>query len=423
MHELDVLFPTDVFPPRCGGAGWSSHALALALLERGHRVTAVVPQQGRRGAERGETLGVPTVRFGYRAPGIPFLKNYFRHERLWGRLADQIVALAADGGRRQMVIHAQHVQVAPAAALAGARLGAPVVVTVRDHWPWDYFATGLHGGRVPYPRQTLALLATDLPARLGPLRGAAGLIAIPYILGHLRRRQAALRRADAVIACSRYIAARLAEVVPPERICVIPHLVDADAVARTVAEPPQSVAPGERFLLFAGKLEHNKGAHLLLDIFRALGRLPADGQWSLVIAGDGPLRGRLERGLAQLGVRARFLDWADHDETLRLMARCELLLFPSAWGEPLSRVLLEASACGAPILAMPTGGTPDIVEDGVNGALAATPEAFARRLAQLLEQPEQRRALGEGAKRRARQMFAKDVVAGQVEDLYRSLLR
>jgi glycosyltransferase involved in cell wall biosynthesis len=142
----------------------------------------------------------------------------------------------------------------------------------------------------------------------------------------------------------------------------------------------------------------------------------------LVVAGSGPLHGELERGLAALGVRARFLDWADHDETLRLMARCELLLFPSAWGEPLSRVLLEACACGAPILAMPTGGTPDVVEDGVSGALARTPERFARRLAGLLARPEERRALAAGALRLAQRRFAKEAVVGQVEALYRSLL-
>lgn len=449
MHEgsplsLNILFPTDVFPPRCGGAGWSTHALALALTERGHRVTAIVPQQGAPGVTSEDVLGVPALRVGYRAPNIPFVKNYFRHERLWRPLADAIAATREGFGEglalpeSPLIIHAQHVQAAPAAVLAGERLGAPVVVTVRDHWPWDYFATGLHGDRVPYPRQTWASLAADLPARLGPLRGAAALPAIPYLLTHLRRRQAFLRRADAVIACSGYIAGRLAGIVRPERLHVIPHLADIEATERITATPPASVAPGERFLLFVGKLERNKGPHLLLDIFRELlaegpkteDRRPKPGDeesvlrgpWSVVIAGSGPLRGELERGLADLGVRARFLAWADHDETLRLMARCELLLFPSAWGEPLSRVLLEACACGAPILAMPTGGTRDVVEDGVSGALTPTTGQFARRLAELLARPEERRALGAGARRRAHERFAKDAVAAQVEALYRALL-
>jgi glycosyltransferase involved in cell wall biosynthesis len=242
------------------------------------------------------------------------------------------------------------------------------------------------------------------------------------MLAHLRRRQAFLRRADAVIACSPYIADRLAGIVLAERLHVIPHLVDLPAIDRAVAAPPQSVAPGERFVLFVGKLERNKGAHLLLDVYRELGSR-AQQMPMLVIAGNGPLRGALEHGLASLGAPARFLDWADHDEVLRLTARCELLLFPSAWGEPLSRVLLEACACRAPILAMPTGGTPDIIEDGASGALAATPARFARRMAELLSRPEERRVLGEGARLAAEARLAKERVAEQVEALYDGLIR
>jgi glycosyltransferase involved in cell wall biosynthesis len=479
--RLRVLLPSDVFPPRSGGAGWSAHALALALIERGHDVTAIVPRR-QKNDERQKTkdqvlafgpssfvvgpedvLGVPTVRVDYWAPNIPIAQNYFRHERFWPRLATVLVDLALSqdqrptangqrpisskasslvGRRSSLIIHAQHVQAAPAAVLAARRLGAPVVVTVRDHWPWDYFATGLHADRIPYARQTWASLAADLPARLGPLRGALALPAIPYMLAHLRRRQAALRQADAVIAVSRYMADRLAGIVPAERLHVIPNMVDLAAIDAAIAQPPASLTPGQPYLLFVGKLERNKGAHLLVEVFR---ELRAIGDWGsrigdreafasqflspnsqsleLVIAGNGPLRPELERDLAALGVPARFLEWADHDEVLRLMARCELLLFPSAWGEPLSRVPLEASACGAPILAMPTGGTADIIADGVNGALEPTVAGFARRLAALLAAPAERRALGAAARRVAAQRFAKQAVVGQVEALYRTVGR
>jgi hypothetical protein len=88
---FQILLPTDVFPPRAGGAGWSAHALALALIARGHHVTAVVPRQGRPGVMREDVLGVPTLRWGYQAPRIPFVQNYFRHERLWPRLADALM--------------------------------------------------------------------------------------------------------------------------------------------------------------------------------------------------------------------------------------------------------------------------------------------------------------------------------------------
>ncbi|MCS6939118.1 MAG: glycosyltransferase family 4 protein [Roseiflexus sp.] len=418
---MHIIFPTDVFPPRCGGAGWSAHALALALIARGHTVTAIVPREGQRSCLMGETLGVPTVSFGYHAPRVPFVRNYARNERLWSPLAQVIAeAGAVHNTHPATIIHAQHVQVAPAAAIAGRRLGAPVVISVRDHWPWDYFATGLHGDRIPYPRQTWASLATDLPARLGPLRGAAALPAIPYMLAHLARRRAALRQADAVIAGSRYIAGRLADLVEHQRLHVIPNIVDLAAIDAIIATPSNLIPPDERFVLYVGKLERNKGAHLLGEIVQQAGA--ALHRHTLVIAGSGPLRAELEDAVRGRGMRARFLDWIDHDDVLRLMARCDLLLFPSAWGEPLSRVLLEACACSAPILAMPTGGTPDIIIDSESGALATTVSGFARRLAELLERPDERRALGIGARRLAERRFAPDVVAGQVERLYQSLI-
>ncbi|MCL6543572.1 MAG: glycosyltransferase family 4 protein [Roseiflexus sp.] len=418
---MNILLPTDVFPPRCGGAGWSAHALALALIARGHTVTAIVPREGHEGIRTGETLGVPTVFAGYRAPRIPFVRNYARNERLWPHLAQVIVETSTSPPFHHpaTIIHAQHVQVAPSAVIAGRRIGAPVVISVRDHWPWDYFATGLHGDRIPYPRQTWASLATDLPARLGPLPGAVALPAIPYMLAHLAHRRAALRQASAVIAGSRYIADRLTDLVEPARLHVIPNIVDLAAIDAIIVTPPASVPPDEPFVLFVGKLERNKGAHLLNDIVRAA--RDALHRHTLVIAGAGPLKNGLAQAMRTAQVRARFLDWIDHDEALRLMAHCDLLLFPSAWGEPLSRVLLEACACGAPVLAMPTGGTPDIIIDGESGALAATVPAFARRLAELLERPAERCALGAGARRRAAQRFAPDVVAAQVERLYQSL--
>jgi glycogen(starch) synthase len=417
---MRIILPSDVFPPfGKGGAAWSSHALALALIGRGHAVTAVVPARGGRGVEPFDALGVPALRVGYGAPPLPIVQNVFRHELLWRPLARAIVAEARRGPAPD-VIHAQHVQAAPAAVIAGRELGVPVAVTVRDHWPWDYFATGLHGDRLPYSRAGWPALATDLVARLGPLAGAAALPAVPYMLAHLRRRAAYLAAADAVVAVSGYIAGRLAGIVPAGRVHVLPNLVDVTAAEAAAAAPPATPWEGA-LLLYAGKLEPNKGAGLLPAIFRELRGLAPAGlpPFTLAVAGDGALRPRLERELVQLGVRALFLDWAGHDEVLSLMARCDLLLFPSAWGEPLSRVLLEASSLGAPILAMPTGGTPDIVADGATGALAATPRAFAARLAALLGDPAERRRLGDAARVAARERFSVDALVPRYEELYR----
>jgi glycosyltransferase involved in cell wall biosynthesis len=425
---MNILLPSDVFPPgSVGGAAWSAHALALALLARGHRVTAVVPTM-QAAAPAPDT--VPTVYHRYYAPRIPFVQNYYRYERLWPALADLLTRLGREqaAAGEKLVIHAQHAQTIPAAVLAGQRLGVPVIATVRDHWPWDYFATGLHANRLPLPPRItiagqLAALATDLPGRMGPGRGALALPALPYLLTHLRRRRALLARADAVVAVSGYIRDRLAHVASAERLHVIPNMVDIAALERIAAAPPETlpdILHDAPFLLFIGKLERNKGAHMLGEIMRLLRKELADIP-PLLIAGSGALRAELEQEMTQCSISAHFLAWVPHDEIVRLMARCTTLLFPSAWGEPLSRVLLEAGALGTPIVAMPTGGTRDIIQDGENGLLAATSAQVARRMAWLLQHPDERRRLGEQAREGARQRFAVEAVLPRIESLYTRL--
>jgi glycosyltransferase involved in cell wall biosynthesis len=371
--------------------------------------------------------GVPVLRWHYPAPQIPFVQNYYRHEKLWQPLADLLAHLAQQADSTPLLIHAQHVQTIPAAVLAGQQTGAPVVATVRDHWPWDYFATGLHGNRFPYRpgchnSRRWAAMITDLVARLGAAGGILALPAMPYMLAHVQRRAAFLAQADAVIAVSSYVADRLAPLVAAERLHIIPNMVDMAAVMHIAAAPPDTLID-EPFLLYVGKLEQNKGAGLLAAIFQALQAFSPVSVPILLIAGSGALQPVLEQELSAAGVRVRFLSWVPHDELLRLMARCELLLFPSAWGEPLSRVLLEAGAVGAPILAMPTGGTGDIIIEGINGALAVTPAQFARRMLDLLNDTEQRRRLGAQAHQIARQRFAVEAVLPQVERLYAALCR
>lgn len=382
-EPLHILLPSDVFPPVCGGAGWSAHALARALQQRGHRVTAIVPhavamahpvRAGRAHlvvssrdvqvrlapSPPEDVLGVPTIRLPYVTLRLPFVTNWYRHEWLWPLLRNVLVHEASRPHAGATIIHAQHVQSVPAAVMAGRELGIPVVATVRDHWPWDYFSTGLHGDRLPYPTNSRASLLTDLPARLGPLKGVLASVAIPYMLAHLRRRRAALAATDAVVAVSHYIGRRLSDVVPPEQVHVIPNIVDVAAIQRTVAKSTDTI-PAAPFLLFVGKVERNKGAHLLPDVLeaaqRAYGDMPLP---ELIIAGSGSLSSELQQTCDERGLRLRLLHgWTDHDTVLRLMQRAEILISPSTWGEPLTRVLLEACAAGACIATMPTGGTPE----------------------------------------------------------------
>ncbi|MCA0351456.1 MAG: glycosyltransferase family 4 protein [Chloroflexi bacterium] len=416
MKPLHVLLPTDVFPPRTGGAGWSSHALALALLERGHQVTALVPKAGMRGLHRRVEAGVPVVEVGYQPARLPFVANWSRFELFWPQFAQAIVQTIGKQ-RDKVIIHGQHVQGIGAAVLAGQQLNIPVVATVRDHWPNHYFGTNLHGDQLPLEDFGWAAAATDLVARRKPWLGVLSLLALPYVQAHMQRRRQLLQACDAVISLSNYITQRLSTVVAAEKLWPIPNLVNLAAISKVLATPTKTTI-NQPYILFTGKLARNKGAYLLPEImasFRAAGGLA-----TLVIAGG--KNPELVAEIQAQGVEVLALDWVEHDEVLRLMAGAKLLLFPSTWGEPLSRVLLEACAVGMPIVAMATGGTPDLIQHGQNGYLARSAKQLGVLAAALLHNPQRAEQLGRAAYQTAQTRLATTIVAEQVEQLYWALL-
>ncbi len=415
MKPLHVFLPTDVFPPRTGGAGWSSHALAVALLERGHQVTALVPKAGMHGLDRRVEAGVPVVDVGYQPARLPFVANWSRFELFWPQFAQAIVQTIGDQ-REHVIIHGQHVQGIGAAVLAGQQLNLPVVATVRDHWPNHYFGTNLHGDQLPFARFGWAGAATDLLARRKPLLGALSLLALPYVQAHMRWRRQLLQACDAVISLSDYITQRLSTLVAAEKLWPIPNMVDLAAIAKVLATPAQTTI-NQPYVLFTGKLARNKGAYLLPEIMASL--RAAGGNATLVIAGG--KNPDLVAAIETQGVTVIALDWVEHDEVLRLMAGAKLLLFPSTWGEPLSRVLLEACAVGMPIVAMATGGTPDLITHGQNGYLARSANQLGVLAAELLANPSRATELGQAAYQTAQTRLAAPIVVEQIEQLYWAL--
>src|SRR5689334_287903 len=124
---MHILLPTDVFPPVCGGAGWSAHALSRALQDRGHHVTAIVPRavamahpvragrahlivtsrdvQVRLAASQPvDVLGVPTITVPYVTLRLPFIANWYRHEWLWPLMRNILVREASRPGHGATII-------------------------------------------------------------------------------------------------------------------------------------------------------------------------------------------------------------------------------------------------------------------------------------------------------------------------------
>ena len=114
--------------------------------------------------------------------------------------------------------------------------------------------------------------------------------------------------------------------------------------------------------------------------------------------------------------------WLNRPEALQWLYNASILVFPSRWPEPLSRVLLEASAIGIPIAAMDTGGSRDIVVDQKTGLLCQTSDGLAQAVADLYKDERLRQVLAGAAKRRMAAKFSTVNVISQMEALYGQLV-
>lgn len=413
---MRVLIATDAFPPTSGGSGWSTYELARGLRTNGHEVT-IVRTYSERDPKPVPYDGFAVVGYPAFAPPVPFVRNYVRNERLYERLSRALVEIVTK--QKIDLIHAQHVLTGPAAVMAARRTGVPSVCTVRDYWPVCYWSDVLANPDVGVvcPGCSASAMTRCLRPRTG-IAWPATLPAIPYMRANLRHKQATLADADAIVAVSNYVKAALRERGPGlqrSRIETIPNGVDvqgvradADAMARPIPEP---------YALFVGKLAKNKGAHALVDVAeRARLAMP------LVVIGDGPERDTIAAHATALGRDVRIQGWRDRREVFQWLRHAELLIFPSVWPEPLSRVLIEASALSVPIAAIDTGGTADIVADEETGLLSTSIETLAEDVARLASDAALRRRLGDAAASRAARHFDVPVIIERVDSLYTNLL-
>lgn len=214
-------------------------------------------------------------------------------------------------------------------------------------------------------------------------------------------RRASLRRANAVLAVSRYTAG-LASThgVAPALLHVVPNGVAPLAL-------PEAARSGGPVLLTVARLVRRKGVADVLDaVARLVPRYPA---LRYHVVGNGPERAALEARAARLGLGAhvRFEGTVQGDALAALYVRADVFalaprtLVPDVEGFGL--VYLEAGAAGLPVVATRSGGIPDAVVDGETGLFVpeGDPVALAEALARLFDDAALRTRLGDGGRARA----------------------
>ncbi len=134
---------------------------------------------------------------------------------------------------------------------------------------------------------------------------------------------------------------------------------------------------------FLGRLDEEKNVRTLA---KAVDHLTKKTTFRFI--GDGPLRGELEQKLVdeRMTGQVEFTGWVDHNTVPRELSQLRLLVLPSEPTEGLPTVILEAMACGTPVLAAPVSGVPDVIQDGKTGFLFSeySPEQTAKLIRDIL---------------------------------------
>jgi glycosyltransferase involved in cell wall biosynthesis len=224
---------------------------------------------------------------------------------------------------------------------------------------------------------------------------------------------------DHWVSASRYNAAQV-EARYGRSVKVIHNGVDTGVFAPQArdAELRRSLgaAPGDLLVVSVSRLVAWKGVRVVLE---AIAGLP-EGVRYLVI-GEGPEEQSLRR-LAQargIGARVRFLGRVPHRELPLILSQCDLFVQPSIGEEAFGISVVEAMACGLPVLASDNGGLPEIVVEGETGRLLAPGSVPAWRgaIEAAAASPAQLRATGERARARACAEFTWAANAARLESL------
>ena len=194
----------------------------------------------------------------------------------------------------------------------------------------------------------------------------------------------------------------------------------ADDVGRTRATPP--------VFLMAGRIDPSKGTHIALAAAALLLRARPEWPWRLEIAGQSIIphyRAEVEAQIARegLGGRVVFLGRLPHAEVLARMKSAHAFLFTSIYGEPFSSTIIEAMACGTPLIGSDDGSILEVVEPGVSALVYPRhdPAALAAQLERVLAEPALRHSLAEAGLATIRRRYTLDRILDLTEETMRHI--
>jgi glycosyltransferase involved in cell wall biosynthesis len=303
--------------------------------------------------------------------------------------------------------------ISPSAYYACAHLGVPVVQTLHNYRLVCPAATFLRNGKLC--EECLGRRVAWKAVAYGCYRGSrAASAAVTAMLATHRALQTWQTKVDAYIALSEFARKKhIAGGLPAQRFVVKPNFVHPDP-------GPRSMRETGNYALFVGRLSAEKGLSALLSAWKRLARpIP------LFLLGDGPMR---EEIAGQLGGAdlpdVSLIGAVSHDEVFEWMRGARFLVCPSHWFEGCPLVIVEAFACGIPVIATGHGPTAEMIDHGRTGLhLAPGDDAdLAAKVEWAWSHPAEMRRMGQAARQEFEAKYSAEQNYRQLLALYERLV-
>lgn len=210
----------------------------------------------------------------------------------------------------------------------------------------------------------------------------------------------------------------------PRPISVIPQFgVDPTLYSPDTPRAPSVPQPSSFNIGYVGRMVSAKGPTLLLD---AVSGLPGD--WHLTLIGEGPLKDELRGRAANLGMaeRVTFLPYVRSEEVPMHLRALDALVLPSlttpSWKEQFGRVLVEAMACGVPVVGSDSGEIPNVIGDAGLVFPEGSVDHLRQALGRIMSDPGLRASMARQGRQRVLACFTQAKVAQQTYEVYTRML-
>ncbi len=177
-----------------------------------------------------------------------------------------------------------------------------------------------------------------------------------------------------------------------------------------------------RIIGFVSKLWEGKGHEIALSaMVRVVEDIP---DAKLLLVGEGPIKPKLMELSRKLRIERSVVFAGFRTKIAEITSLCEICILPSFF-EGMGRVLLEAGACGKPVVASNVGGIPDVVVDGVTGFLVppGDPVALSDAVIRIMREPKSARKMGEAARKRINEKYDARTMVREITALYDDYLK